>query len=877
LNVVLSKNIGFCPGVERAVALARQAKSESSKERIYTKGRLIHNETVINELKNEGIACIEDINGLEKGDTVVVRAHGETREFYEEAERKGLIVYDATCPFVKKIHKIAEIAETLIVVGDEKHTEVKGIVSYAENRAVVINCEANTYTVKCGTFPLNYGEISKHLGQKIVSVVAQTTLPKGKYSAICADLSELEREHNVKFTFFSTQCYNTPCRLQEAEELSQSYDCVLVVGDKGSANTQNLLKTVSVNTKAYLVQTLDDAVKVKAEIGNSVTNIAVIGGASTPKAIATEIFNKMSEDNKKPVEGEVELSANEVTVETEAVDAPVILASEETAVQAAEEPAIVTETDEIGGGADENDGVKSGIKVSNMKIDNFARLYKIDENSRKTIKDGAIFEVTIVAADDKGVTVSLDNARYENGAAGKTAEGYIPASEMEIDGSYALCRYIVGAKFRAVVTSFTNKQTILSRREAEKRAIEDEKIKIVKDGKEFEFVCTNLVKQEPRRDQADGEKKEAKPEGEKKDTFVISGIEGRLGSYTIYVPRSQINIRPVSEKECEDFLGKKLRLVKMPEKEGIKNGNGKRITCSQRLLLEQGKKAHDKVFRENIERLYTTGQGLVGKVVAIQDDKGARILVDGRECWCPISEVTHKRFNVKVSDYLEVGEDYDFAIVSYEWDVRDGKRPPEDKVRLSRRYVGDTNPYDTFRTEHPEGTVVAITVRQIIEQGIICEINGTDCDGFIYRTEASNIYGADHKKVFNANEETFAVVTKYDYSNPLKKRISLSVREYILGKEKEDRDFGKLASDDIVTPEIYDAREKNREEREIRISGKFNRDGANKFEKGKDFASKTVTPKPAKEDVTSTAKQPKKQGGGTATLADILGNINLDK
>ena len=108
MRVVVAKNAGFCFGVRRAVDMARREARERG--RVYTWGKLIHNEGVVNDLMAEGILPVDSLEGLGAGDTLIVRAHGAPPSLYEACEQRGIRTVDATCPFVERIHPIVRAA-----------------------------------------------------------------------------------------------------------------------------------------------------------------------------------------------------------------------------------------------------------------------------------------------------------------------------------------------------------------------------------------------------------------------------------------------------------------------------------------------------------------------------------------------------------------------------------------------------------------------------------------------------------------------------------------------------------------------------------------------------------------------------------------------
>ena len=149
MKILLAKNAGFCFGVRRAVDMAREAvaklREQDASAVVYTYGELIHNMSVVEELRSSGIIPIDELNGLKKGDTVVIRSHGVPAQVYSYLDDLGVNIVDATCPFVESIHKIVSEAykkgEQVFIVGDSVHPETIGINGYCGNTAVFIENE----------------------------------------------------------------------------------------------------------------------------------------------------------------------------------------------------------------------------------------------------------------------------------------------------------------------------------------------------------------------------------------------------------------------------------------------------------------------------------------------------------------------------------------------------------------------------------------------------------------------------------------------------------------------------------------------------------------------------------------------------------------
>ena len=143
-DIVRAKNSGFCFGVRQAIEKTEeQIEKNKDGRRIYTFGPLIHNRLVTDGLRAKGVNILDDLSQASLDDIIIVRSHGESREFWNKAKEMNLDVVDATCPFVSKIHglvsRASEDGYNIVIVGDENHPEVQGIKGWCKGEATVID------------------------------------------------------------------------------------------------------------------------------------------------------------------------------------------------------------------------------------------------------------------------------------------------------------------------------------------------------------------------------------------------------------------------------------------------------------------------------------------------------------------------------------------------------------------------------------------------------------------------------------------------------------------------------------------------------------------------------------------------------------------
>ena len=276
MEVRLATHAGFCFGVKRAVEQVYE-QIETGKT-IYTYGPIIHNEEVVKDLENKGVKVIPDIETLMEitEGTVIIRSHGVTKEIYDILQQKGLECIDATCPFVKRIHNIVKTESSagkhIVIVGDPKHPEVEGIMSWCSSTLTVLETEKEAQE-------LSLPENSE------ICIVSQTTFNYNKFQHIVAILQKKGYNDSV----VNTICNATEERQTEAKEIASEADVMIVIGGKHSSNTRKLYEICSKEcANTYFIQTLDD---LHLELPKSVDLVGITAGASTPNKLIEEVQN----------------------------------------------------------------------------------------------------------------------------------------------------------------------------------------------------------------------------------------------------------------------------------------------------------------------------------------------------------------------------------------------------------------------------------------------------------------------------------------------------------------------------------------------------------------------------------------------------------
>ncbi len=278
MEVKLAKSAGFCFGVKRAVDKVYEQIEQGGN--IYTLGPIIHNETVVADLESKGVRMLHSLEELEQVDegTVIIRSHGVPKDVYKRIEERGFNCVDATCPFVRKIHKIVEEESLkgaqIVIFGNDNHPEVEGIKGWCAAPAVVIGTaeEARKFEM-----PIN---------QK-VCIVSQTTFNYNKFQ----DLVEIFSEKGYDINVVNTICNATEDRQKEAAEIASAADTMIVIGGTHSSNTQKLYEICKAEcVDTHFIQTLDD-LNLETGATKSIRCVGITAGASTPNNIIEEVQN----------------------------------------------------------------------------------------------------------------------------------------------------------------------------------------------------------------------------------------------------------------------------------------------------------------------------------------------------------------------------------------------------------------------------------------------------------------------------------------------------------------------------------------------------------------------------------------------------------
>ena len=372
MKLLLAGHNGFCFGVRRAVDMAESCAASGGTVR--TLGPIIHNERVLERLEADGITVVTGPEGLREGDTVILRAHGVTPAEETACHQAGATVQDATCPFVTRIHHIADRAREegvpLYVAGEPEHPEVRGILGHAGG---------------CGQVLKSATEASQLTPCARACLVAQTTFDREDFLSIRAIATGRVRE----LTVYDTICDTTRLRQQECREIATRADMMVVIGSQSSANTRRLVEIA----KKHCANTIlvDDTANFFLDKSHSFGIIGVVAGASTPDWMIREVIELMSELENTTIE----------TVE---------------AVVAAEAPAV---TEEVAAAVEP---AAAAAPAEVEEATDFATVFEQSENVK--IHNGSTLTGTVMYVKDGVVYVGISNYK---------ADGIIPKGEYSTD------------------------------------------------------------------------------------------------------------------------------------------------------------------------------------------------------------------------------------------------------------------------------------------------------------------------------------------------------------------------------------------------------------------------------------------------------------
>jgi len=279
VKIEKTKEIGFCFGVKRAVDILEKVCAERGG--VETLGAVVHNQQVLQRLAGIGVKVAKDINDI-RGKAVAISSHGVAPEIEEKIKARKIDIVDTTCPFVHRLQtaarRLSKAGFLVVIYGDADHTEVKGVLGWAEGKGVATLDEKTIIALE----PL----------PRRIGVLSQTTQIPADFVKFVKKLIDGAFSRDSELRVIDTICHDLRKRQSQALELAGRVDLMLVIGGRGSANTNRLAELCSAVTETHLVETAKD---IKPEWFEGKENIGVTSGASTAGATIEEVLARLKE------------------------------------------------------------------------------------------------------------------------------------------------------------------------------------------------------------------------------------------------------------------------------------------------------------------------------------------------------------------------------------------------------------------------------------------------------------------------------------------------------------------------------------------------------------------------------------------------------
>ena len=280
MEVLLAKPRGFCAGVERAIEIVERALAQFGAP-IYVRHEIVHNKSVVEDLRAKGAVFVEELDEVPRGATVIFSAHGVSKSVQADAERRGLKVFDATCPLVTKVHmevaKMLRDGYQIVMIGHRGHPESEGTMGQAVTGMHLVETVQDVAALAPATDRLAY--------------VTQTTLSMDDAAQIVAALKK--RFPDIRGPKKDDICYATQNRQDAVKFMAPQCDVVIVVGSPNSSNSNRLREVAqSRGAPAYMV---DNASQLEPQWIEGRRRVGVTAGASAPEVLVREVVARLRE------------------------------------------------------------------------------------------------------------------------------------------------------------------------------------------------------------------------------------------------------------------------------------------------------------------------------------------------------------------------------------------------------------------------------------------------------------------------------------------------------------------------------------------------------------------------------------------------------
>ncbi|HHW60778.1 MAG TPA: 30S ribosomal protein S1 [Syntrophomonadaceae bacterium] len=603
MEIIIAEYAGFCGGVRRAYNMALQASQED--QSWYTLGPLVHNQAVVQDLRNRSITSVKDLDELDAGG-VIIRSHGVRPQVISELNRKKLKFKDATCPLVKRVQELAQLLRgegyEVVIFGDRDHPEVQGILGWCDNQALVV---------------ADINQAREMAAVKKLGVISQTTKNQEHYFEVIKEL--IHKADEVRS--FNTICSASRKRQEAAIKVCRQVDLMIVIGDRTSSNTQTLVQECkNTGVKTILIQDVSD---LNTGYLRGAQRVGITAGASTPDWIIKEVVNRMTHyDEGAPQEQNQEVNQD---MEQDKVEETAQKTTEEIVQETAKET--VQETTE--------ETAQKTVEESNQETVEETAQKTVEESNQETMEtfvklEAEMADLAMPNRGDivKGTVIQVLDDEVMVDVGGKS-EGIIPLRELsnrkDIESADELVE--VGQELEVLVLKWDDDGTILlSKKKVDNKKLMDQLEEDFKQGKVLDGTVVESVKG---------------------GLLVDVGVIG-------FLPASHVEDGYV--KNLDDYVGKDFQFKIIEYNRHKKRGS--QIVLSRKELVAEEKKRLKEQFWENVEE----GQTIRGKIKRIVD-YGAFIDLGGFEGLLHVSEIDHVRID-HPSSVLTEGEELDVYILA---------------------------------------------------------------------------------------------------------------------------------------------------------------------------------------------------------------------
>ena len=303
-DIVLANPRGFCAGVDRAIIIVEQALEKFGAP-IYVRNEVVHNKFVVDGLRAKGAVFVKHLDEIPTGSTVIFSAHGVSKAVRAEAESRGLIAYDATCPLVTKVHievaKMRQAGMEIIMIGHKGHPEVEGTMGQIEPGQVESDYDDDDEVAAIGMYlvetPADVAQLKVKNPDKL-AFVTQTTLSMDDAATVIEALKA--KYPNIHAPKSEDICYATQNRQDAVKLMAKDCDLVIIIGSPNSSNSNRLREVAEKQgIEAYMV---DNASYLQASWLVGKKKIGVSAGASAPEVLVKEVISQLQHMGAQQVE-----------------------------------------------------------------------------------------------------------------------------------------------------------------------------------------------------------------------------------------------------------------------------------------------------------------------------------------------------------------------------------------------------------------------------------------------------------------------------------------------------------------------------------------------------------------------------------------------